>query len=465
MVEFQLQRKMKTIYKSLLAVVLAAIVTACDYTDLDPTDKVGSGDIFSSTTALEKAVTGAYSQMSLRTTIQVSSVLSDDVYKGGQNGGAGDDSYQWTYSVGTGDHNNLWSRYYSVINMVNRILLGAENVPATTEAEKQSKNNSIGTALFMRAYVSFDLLRYFSDFEQGDGYGIPYVLKPVILETPGRNTVAESFELMLKDLEECQPLLSQDTPGNPAYVSKTAAKALMARICLYQRQYSRAYDLAGQVLNEKPLAGRENYTGIWSDESNDDVIFKLKKLPGEERIGTIYFSEDNSSAFEPSTELINSYEEGDIRLTTFIGDGVDREGVKVKRVNKYKGTPENVGLADQKLLRSSEMILIMAEAKAHTDLDAANSLLNRLRAARIEGWAEQKYSTREEMLNQILLERRRELCFEGHRFFDMRRFERPIYKPQIDKTLAVDNYRRVQPIPLAELQGNPVIAKQQNSGY
>ncbi|MDR2921393.1 MAG: RagB/SusD family nutrient uptake outer membrane protein [Tannerella sp.] len=457
---------MRIIYKSLVALGLATFITACDFTDLDPTDKVGEKDLFSSTTALEKGVTGAYSQMSLRTTIQVSAVLSDDVYKGGQNGGAGDDSYQWTYSVGTGDHNNLWTKYYRVINMVNRILDGADDVPANTEEEKKSKNNSIGTAMFMRAYTNFDLLRYFSDFEKRENYGVPYVLKPVTLETLGRNTVGESFDLMLKDLEECMPLLSQDTPADPVYVSKTAVKALLARIYLYQREYDKAYEYANAVLKEKPLAGRDHYAAIWADETNDDIIFKLKKSPGEEFIGTMFFSADNSSAFEPSTELIESYEEGDVRLTTFIGDGVDREGVEVKRVNKYKGTPENVGLADQKLLRSSEMMLIMIEAKIQTnDLDAANDLFNQLRAARIEGWTTQQYTSKDKMIEELLLERRRELCYEGHRFFDMRRYSMPIYKPVIKKTLDADNYRRIMPIPLAEMQGNPVIAQQQNPGY
>lgn len=456
---------MKTIYKSISLILLAAMATACSFTDLEPTDKVGSNNIFSSTSALEQAVTGTYSKMSLRTTIQVSSVLSDDVYKGGQNGGAGDDTYQWTYSASTGDHNDLWSKYYAIVGMANRILDGVESVPASTDAEIASKNNSIGTALFIRAYTAFDLLRYFADFSNPESYGIPYVLKPIKLETPGRNTVKECFELIVKDLEEAMPLLSQETPNDPAYVSKTAIKALLSRVYLYQGNYDKAYEYAAATLKEKPLATLDKYAGVWSDENTDDVILELKKFSGEEAIGTIYFSADNSSAFEPSTELINSYEPNDVRLAAFIGDGVDREGVAVKRVNKYKGTPENVGLADQKLLRSSEMLLIMAEAKAQTDLKEANKLLNELRAARIPGWTNQNYTSKDELLNQLLLERRRELCFEGHRFFDMRRFRLPIIKPLINKTLAVDDHRRLQPIPLGEMQGNPVIAKQQNPGY
>jgi len=207
------------------------------------------------------------------------------------------------------------------------------------------------------------------------------------------------------------------------------------------------------------------YAAIWSDDSDADVIWKLKRMVGEETIGTIFWSADNSSAFEPSPELIADYTPEDIRLGIFIGDGVDRDGVPVKRVNKYKGTESNVGLADEKILRSSEMQLIKAEAIAHTDLSEANTLLNELRKERIEGWTDANYGTLDEFMEELLLERRRELCYEGHRFFDMRRFGKSLYKPVIKKTLDVGNFRWLMPIPLSELQGNAVIADQQNPGY
>lgn len=85
---------MKKIFNYIVAAGMMLSATSCSFTDLEPTDKVGDGEIFSSVSTLEQALTGVYSKMSLRTTISVSAVLSDDVYKGGQNGGAGDDSYQ-----------------------------------------------------------------------------------------------------------------------------------------------------------------------------------------------------------------------------------------------------------------------------------------------------------------------------------------------------------------------------------
>lgn len=456
---------MKTLYRALCIGGMALMTVSCDYTDLQPTDQIGDEKIFSSVSALEQTVTGAYAQMSASQIIRVTAVLSDDVIKGGQNGGAGDDTYQWTYTASTGEHADIWSKEYNVINQVNRILKGAESVEPTTDEEIASKNNCIGTAKFLRAYNGLELLLFFSDIENQDSYGIPYVKEPVVLETPGRNSVKECFDFMIQDLTEARPLLSQTTPDDPAYVSQTAVDALLARIYLYKKDYGKAYQYADAALQQKPFATMSEYADIWSDNSDADIIWKLKRLVGEETIGTIFWSADNSSSFEAAPELINAFPAGDIRLNLFVGDGVDRDGVAVKRVNKYKGTEANVGLADGKMLRASEMQLIKAEAIAHTDLDQANDLLNELRRERIQGWVDQNYTTFDAFIEELLLERRRELCYEGHRFFDMRRFGKSLYKPVIKKTLEAGNFRWLMPIPLSELQGNPVIAKQQNPGY
>lgn len=78
----------------------------------------------------------------------------------------------------------------------------------------------------------------------------------------------------------------------PVYVSYTAAKALLVRIYLYMKEYTKAYQYAAEALKEKPLASMEKYADIWSDISNDDIIWKLKRLVGDETIGTIFWSAD-----------------------------------------------------------------------------------------------------------------------------------------------------------------------------
>lgn len=457
---------MKHIYKNLLMAGTAILVSSCNFTDLNPTDQIDDNKIFSTTSSLEQAVNGAYGTMSVSQIIRVTAVLSDDVIKGGQNGGAGDDTYQWNYTASTGEHNEIWSREYKVLNEVNRILKGAENVPTQSKEDEISKANSIGNAKFLRAYNALQLLLFFSDIENPDSYGIPYTKTPVTLQTPGRNSVAECFSYMLQDLDEAYSLLKQTTPADPAYASQTAINAVRARIYLYMHDYENAYKYAKEAISAVPMATKDQYAAIWADQSNADIIWKLPRQAGEERIGTIFFQEDNGSSFEAAPEILAAFAENDIRRPLFTDKGVDRDGVPVDRVTKYKGTPENVGLASGKMLRASEMQLIMAEAKARMagGLEEANSLLNGIRKERIEGWNSQHYSDGE-ILEEILLERRRELCYEGHRFFDMRRFGKALYKPIINKTLEPGNFRWLMPIPQGEIQGNKVIAQQQNPGY
>lgn len=449
----------------IIGMAAAMGLAACDFTDLTPTDKVGDGEIKTDVSTLRQSLNGVYSKASWTVTIGSTATLSDDVIKGGQNGGVHDDSYKWTYSASTGDHNDLWSSYYSVIAEANTCLENAEDVKAETEADRQALDDIRGNAMFLRSYYYFDLLRFFADFNDKSSYGIPYTDRPVILETLGRNSVDECFTALVADLTTAISLLRNEHPQNDGYASKDAARALLARIYLYAKDYDRAYTMAKAVLDANPIATIGEYPALWTDNTTREVLFSLNRTAKDEKLGEVFFWGDNSSLFEAAPSLIASFDARDIRLKLFVDDGVDRDGVPVKRVIKHKGATDNVGLVNEKMLRSSEMLLIMAEAKAHTDLSEANRLLNQLRQERIEGWQATTYASTYELLGQIQMERRHELCFEGHRWFDLRRWQLPIVKADIGKTLDVDDYHRLMPIPKSEMEANAVIAKQQNNGY
>ncbi len=76
------------------------------------------------------------------------------------------------------------------------------------------------------------------------------------------------------------------------------------------------------------------------------------------------------------------------------------------------------------------------------------------------------------LLNDILLERRKELAFEGHRYWDLARYNLNVVRvnlsgnyPGVPLIIAATNFRRILPIPQAELDANPNIRSQQNPGY
>jgi hypothetical protein len=151
--------------------------------------------------------------------------------------------------------------------------------------------------------------------------------------------------------------------------------------------------------------------------------------------------------------------------------GSTKSGAAAFLVNKYP----NAGASDRdnpKVLRLAEVYLVGAEAAANNaDEPSALAWLNALMANRDPAFA--GYSdTGPALIADIVQERRKELAFEGDRFFDMNRLGLAINRgsnpgaiPSAPPSIAYPDSKRLAPIPNAEIQANANIAKQQNPGY
>lgn len=443
-----------------LTIALTTIISSCSYTDLAPTDIVGNKEAFRDLVAVQGAVYGAYSLVSLRPIIQLTDYIGDDVTQGGQAGGAGDNSFKWTYTASNGDHSGVWSYLYRIVNQTNQIIGNTSHLEG-----EEGLNNCIGQALFLRAYAHFDLLRLFSYFDDENNLGIPYVSKNHVLGVPARDNVGYCFDAITNDLDRALNLIEANAPGDVAFLSKAAVYAMKARVALYRGTYVHARVYASEAISLVPLAKKEEYPLIWSDKTNEGVIWKLPRHPGEETIGTIFYGADNSNVFAPSQKFKEIFDENnDIRFSTFTKIGPDREGAMVDVVKKYEGTPSNIGLNDQKLLRSAEMQLIVVECYLmENNITEANNSLNQFRHLRINNWVNQTYDA-ETLKQELILERRRELAYEGHRLFDARRLKQNLVRDNGNELL-YSNFRMVMPIPQGEIEANINIAKQQNPDY
>jgi len=147
-------------------------------------------------------------------------------------------------------------------------------------------------------------------------------------------------------------------------------------------------------------------------------------------------------------------------------------------IQKYPGSEGQPLMNDLKVFRSSEMLLILAEARAaQNDLAGAAALIGQLRTARFgSAQADPVFGSQAAAFGGILDERRVELAFEGHRYKDLKRLGtaagRGIDRNMIDCTeqgnactLAANDFRFTLPIPIVEITGNPGIAEEQNPGY
>jgi len=161
--------------------------------------------------------------------------------------------------------------------------------------------------------------------------------------------------------------------------------------------------------------------------------------------------------------LYNSYIAADVRKA-LLAPGVRPAGVPVIFVNKYPNTSGDK--SDTKIVRMSEMYLIAAEASLPADEPGALTYLNYITSRRS---ATAIASTGAQLFEDVLTERRKELAFEGERFFDFQRLKRDIVRPAnfpaSAQSILYSNFKRIFPIPQVELDANASIRSQQNSGW
>lgn len=150
-------------------------------------------------------------------------------------------------------------------------------------------------------------------------------------------------------------------------------------------------------------------------------------------------------------------------------------------IDKYAGKTGGHSSNDLKVFRLSEMYFIKAECRVRAnDRPSAASLIQTVRQARnyIPGATvpTPTYGSNQEAFADIMLERRKELCFEGHRYIDLKRLGADAGITSTDRyfkdsenssatnpaNISITDYRFTLPIPQAEINVNPI---EQNPNY
>lgn len=476
---------MKFNYKILaLGVSLLGVLSCESILDQAPIDVIDTDRAFENAADVEAALLGAYAAVGSQF-LSLDTYASDESRRSNENRGQGAQVHNWTYVSGDGEAGG-WSGNYAIINRVNRILdatrrLKEAGVISDTEVARQEAE-----AYALRAYAHFSLWRVYSGPYTPEGEGIPLVtledtdnngradgIDPFF--KPSRNTSSEVFAQIESDIQTSLSLMPSDFLDK-IRMNRAAVIALSARVALYKEDWAAAETLATQALELVPLESRENFAGIWTDASRAGVISVARRVVGNERIGTFWRDTNGDVFFHPSNELVSLFDpQNDIRYASTIWVDPSRNLASASQdpqatlVAKYRGPAGTIALADVKLFRSAEMILIRAEArlrKSSPDIQGANADLNTLRSNRILNHVPMNY-TAGELLEEILLERRKELAFEGHRFFDLKRnglgVSRIPADIHINGELEAGNPRFNFPIPQTEIFANDNVI--QNPGY
>jgi hypothetical protein len=465
---------MKNIFKFLFFVGL--LFTSCeDAYNVEPDDEILESNAITSVADLEKAAIGLYGTVSGTNLIAYSSRFTDDLRLPADNRGQGVQVHTWDINSGSNSPEGIWFNLFNVINRANRILNIIDGIPAQTADEEVQKDRIKAECLGLRALSHFDLLRSFGVSYDGlsNELGVPNIDYVVVLQQPNRNTVAENYIFINNDINAALGILDENYTDNTR-LTVNALNALQARVALYQGEYATAISAASQVISNVPLATATEYPDIWTDESEEEVVFKLKRTTGDGAAGTLFQDTNEDVFFYMSNALVEElyyYTAGaDPRFSVLVD--LDQTTVLEEPfIGKYLGSSANFGLNDIKVFRTSEMVLIRSEAYARTgELSLSSADMNLLGVNR--GYAgTTSFNSTAEALSFIERERRLELAYEGHRYYDMKRFGTDVDRSPTDDCgaasgscqLPANDYRWVMPIPQSEIFANDNIT--QNPGY
>lgn len=438
--------------------------------DLSPSDTIDASKAFRTVADLNGGLLGAYAALTFNTIYNVSLVSDECMLPSENSTGGGVASYRWQIDPSNTTITASWSELYVAIDRANKVLAVVDKVTAKPD-EGPLKERYRGELLALRAYCHFELLRSYAATYEPGALGVPFMDSSVISK-PSRKSFGEVMDKIAADLQTAGNLIPASFE-DPIRITKGAVAAIQARVALYGRKWDDAVTYATTAINARPLASKAEFPGIWKDTKDAEVLWKLKKETGnEDFIGKRYYNNE-IVLYAPSFELMNLFDKtNDIRFAAYVKFDPNRgAGKSAYLVNKYLGTDNALNLADIKLFRTGEMYLIRAEALAEkNDLPGAARDLNALRAARINGYMPQQFADKDALITAIYTERFKELAFEGHRTFDLRRRGLPVTREPADAINALGAVRLeagkkgyVFPIPDAETKANKNI--QQNPGY
>ncbi|SNS18173.1 RagB/SusD family nutrient uptake outer membrane protein [Dokdonia pacifica] len=492
---------MKKIKLTIVSALILSMTYSCsdEIDNLEPFTSVNPIDFLQGTTEFQTAVDGMYNQLfgyysAPGSALQgIPDILSDNAILVTTGRRSNEAYFDYEYTAATGGAINLYfSQAYNAINISNIVVSQIDRLEAS-----ETRDNILGQALAGRAWAHFDLARIYGPIptqssDAINALGVSYIKVEdgdVNFEEPApifpeRESIGSNYEEILEDLITASTLISES--NSEGRLTRNGVFALLSRVYLYLGQYQNAIDAANEVTTA--LATQDDLENIYIDASNDGIVIELSvNTAGPEanfnNVGVIYSQgsieageiTNTISEYAVDFEFLNSISDDDARKNVIQFDSANGDA-EHNGIRKFLGEAGQVnGRLDIKVMRAAEVLLNKAEAEFELGLEgSALTTLDLLRAQRYTPFTPGT-ETGQALEDAIQFERRVELAFEGHRFFDLKRRGEAIQRssfgdlrdgsgtPAETQTIPSGDFRFQFPIPIAEINANPNYT--QNTGY
>lgn len=340
-------------------------------------------------------------------------------------------SFQDEEGTYTSSNKDVYKNLYELImacNIVNEYIDGSQG----TDADKAIVR---AEALSLRAFYYLQLVNLYAypyndkDHDPSTALGVPLVLASEVFdEGEPRSTVKKVYDQIAADIEQACDLFGQDKTNRGVFrISYTAAHLLASRIYLYMENWDKVIEHATYALETAPeLADLNNYTIDNTYNPTNGVISRNFPetifLGGYRAISGSYGL--MGTPFNVSSDLFNSYADNDLRIGTYL---MEASSYLPYNYMLLKSSSEQ-----EYAWRTSELYLNRAEAYIELYMDGDQAAgqkavddLNTLLSKRYRDYEPLTLKPADDLLELYREERRKELCFEGFRWFDLRRYGMP----------------------------------------
>jgi hypothetical protein len=448
-----------------------------DFLNREPYGSLPTEESLTNAADMRTALNGIYSALRSanlygRTIPLIGDLLADNVYISTTNSNRYLEFQNINYNVNNTFVSGLWQTAYNAIldanNVINSKLQGTDEI-----------SQYRGEALALRALLYFELVKFFAEPYTVDpnALGVPVITTYDPFVKPKRNTVSEVYAQIEADLKAAIPMLTMERSSG--YITEYAAKALLARMHLFKGEWAKALTTAEDVINNSgyQLLNINQVASYWASntprtdklETLFEVVFDLVGNIGNNSLAYFYDQAGGYGDALAAQAVYNLYSATDVRRSLILPSSPTRGNVRV--VNKYPNSTQP-DKDEVKVIRLSEVYLIAAEAAFQSGEEAlARDYLNDVATRRDPNFAGYTESGAA-LLQAILTERRKELAFEGHRYWDLARYDLDVVRVNlagnytgVPLVIPAGYFRRILPLPQSELDANPNIRDQQNPGY